>query len=116
MYPQSDTDYNNQPTEKGNTKHPGIGATVEVCTFLDIADSFKLFQLVSEHVVYPLLMLVKGLLESRNGSVVPLVQLGKSFIVDTYFEVALLCLDNGMAYSVNYVVCAPVGCHKCHFR
>ena len=85
MYPQSDTDYNNQPTEKGNTKHPPIGATVEVCTLLDIADSFKLFQLVSEHVVYPLLVLVKCLLESRNGGVVPLIQLGKSFIVDANF-------------------------------
>ena len=54
---------------------------------------------MSEQVIYPLLVLVKGLLEGRNGFVVPLVQLGKPFIVDTYFEVALLSLDNGMAYS-----------------
>ena len=63
MYPQSDTDYNNQPTEKGNTKHPPIGATVEVCPFLNIADSFEFFLLVSEQLLYPLLVLVKRLLE-----------------------------------------------------
>ena len=54
---------------------------------------------MSEHVVYPLLVLVKGLLEGRNGGAVPLIQQGKSFIVDANFEVALLSLDNGMAYS-----------------
>lgn len=63
MYPQSDTDYNNQPTEKGNTKHPPIGATVEVCPFLNIADSFEFFLLVSEQVFYPFLMLFNSLLE-----------------------------------------------------
>ena len=67
-------------------------------------------------VTYPLLMLVKGLLESRNGGVVPLIQLGNSFIVDADFEVALLCLDYGMAYTIHDVVRAPVGSHKCHFR
>ena len=63
MYPQSDTVYNKQPTEKGNTKHTPIGATVEVCTLLDIADSFEFLLLVSEQFFYPLLMLIKGLFE-----------------------------------------------------
>ena len=51
---------------------------------------------MSEQVDYPLLVLVKGLLESRNGGAVPLIQQGKYFIVDANFEVALLCLDYGM--------------------
>ena len=71
---------------------------------------------MSEQVIYPLLVLVKGLLESRNGGAVPLIQKGKSFIIDANFEVALLCLDNGMAYSIHDVVRTPVGSHKCHFR
>ena len=89
-YPNGDFNKNDCPTYKSQAEHPGIGATVEICTLLDIADSFKLFQLVSEQVLYPLLVLVKGLLEGRNGGVVPLIQLGNSFIVDADFEVALL--------------------------
>ena len=54
-YPDGDSHKDNCPTYKSQAEHPGIGATVEICTLLDIADSFKLFQLVSEHVVYPLL-------------------------------------------------------------
>ena len=115
-YPNGYFNQDDCPTHKSQTEHPGIGATVEVSTLLDIADSFEFLMLVSEKLFYPLLVLVKCLLEGRNGGVVPLVQLGKPFIVDAYFEVALLSLDYGIAYSVNDIVRAPVGSHKCHFR
>ena len=54
-------------------------------------------------------MFIKGLLKGCNGGVVPLVQLGKSFIIDTNFEVASLCLDNGIADSANDVVRTLLG-------
>ena len=114
-YPDGDSHKDNCPTYKSQAEHPGIGATIEVCSFLDIADSLELFLLVSEQVVYPLLVLVKGSLEGRNGGVVPHVQLGKSFIVDTYFEVALFCLDNSIADSVNDILRTLLDSHKSGF-
>ena len=74
-YPNGDFNQDDCPTYKSQAEHPGIGATVEVCTLLDIADSFEFLLLVSEQCCYPLLKLIKGLLEGRNGGVVPLVQL-----------------------------------------
>ena len=61
-YPNGYFNQDDCPTYKSQAEHPGIGATVEVCTLLDIADPFKLFLLVSEQVLIRFLF-VKGLLE-----------------------------------------------------
>ena len=67
-YPNGDFNKDDSLTYKSQTEHPGIGMTVEVCTFLDIADSFELLLLVSEQVdengAYP---------PTKSGSIHPFV-------------------------------------------
>ena len=58
------------PTQKSRAEPPGTGATVEVCTFLDIADSFELFLMLSEQVVVSSSRTRQGLVipENTEGS------------------------------------------------